>query len=451
MTRSRGGAGLMIAIAIGCGGGQGDGMNQPGDARGGDGNGSNDPDSGPSGPPTLELVGHSDLGARGMNAGLAIYDHYAYVSFRGDGTRTDPGVLVIDIADPAAPKVVGRIGPPDEGVDGLSSRELRVVPSKKLLVVLNQKCNVGAECADDLDEDPNFKFYDLSDPVKPRRVGTFESPELHEFFLWQDPNNAERVLLYVSTNRANPGLIVLDATDPAHVDQILAWDLGRGVRLHSISVTADGATGYLSYREAGVLVVDTSELAAAKPSPRIQLITPAQAGARWNNGSKEAHSAVLVPGRPLLVATDENYDCPYGWVHTVDITTPTAPKLVGEYSLPENTCGGEVVPYSSHNPTVTAHLALVSWYAQGFVMLDTSNPADLKELVRFVPQPLESVATEEPELEGNHVLMWSYPVIKDGLIYVVDIRNGLYVLRYSGLYQAEVKDVVFLDGSSNIH
>ncbi len=30
----------------------------------------------------------------------------------------------------------------------------------------------------------------------------------------------------------------------------------------------------------------------------------------------------------------------------------------------------------------------------------------------------------------NKVVMWSFPIIKDGLIYVVDIRNGLLVLRY---------------------
>ena len=33
--------------------------------------------------------------------------------------------------------------------------------------------------------------------------------------------------------------------------------------------------------------------------------------------------------------------------------------------------------------------------------------------------------------------MWSYPIIEDGLIYVVDIRNGLYVLEYHGPYEDE--------------
>jgi hypothetical protein len=45
--------------------------------------------------------------------------------------------------------------------------------------------------------------------------------------------------------------------------------------------------------------------------------------------------------------------------------------------------------------------------------------------------------------------MWSYPIIRDGLIYVVDIRNGLYVLRYPDPHADEVANVGFLDGNSN--
>jgi hypothetical protein len=46
--------------------------------------------------------------------------------------------------------------------------------------------------------------------------------------------------------------------------------------------------------------------------------------------------------------------------------------------------------------------------------------------------------------------MWSYPVIKDGLIYVVDVRNGLYILRYTGLWEEQVAGEEFLEGNSNL-
>ena len=49
----------------------------------------------------------------------------------------------------------------------------------------------------------------------------------------------------------------------------------------------------------------------------------------------------------------------------------------------------------------------------------------------------------------NKVVMWSYPVIQDGLIYTVDLRNGLYILKYNGPYSQEVDYVGFLEGNSN--
>ncbi len=58
--------------------------------------------------------------------------------------------------------------------------------------------------------------------------------------------------------------------------------------------------------------------------------------------------------------------------------------------------------------------------------------------------------SSDPDTGRNEkVVMWSYAVVQDGLIYVVDLRNGLYVLRYDGPYAGEVDRVGFLDGNSN--
>jgi hypothetical protein len=46
--------------------------------------------------------------------------------------------------------------------------------------------------------------------------------------------------------------------------------------------------------------------------------------------------------------------------------------------------------------------------------------------------------------------MWSYPIIRDGLIYVIDIRNGLYILRYTGPRAGDVASIRFLEGNSNL-
>jgi hypothetical protein len=46
--------------------------------------------------------------------------------------------------------------------------------------------------------------------------------------------------------------------------------------------------------------------------------------------------------------------------------------------------------------------------------------------------------------------MWSFPVIQDGLIYVTDVRNGLYILKYRGPHAAEVNRVDLIEGNSNL-
>jgi hypothetical protein len=73
-----------------------------------------------------------------------------------------------------------------------------------------------------------------------------------------------------------------------------------------------------------------------------------------------------------------------------------------------------------------------------------------------MPEPLDFVHAEDPRLSsdpdtgmGEKVVMWSYPVIQDGLIYVVDLRNGLYVLEYEGPFSDEISEITFLEGNSN--
>jgi len=47
-------------------------------------------------------------------------------------------------------------------------------------------------------------------------------------------------------------------------------------------------------------------------------------------------------------------------------------------------------------------------------------------------------------------VMWSYPVVAGGLVYIIDIRNGLYILRYDGPRAEEINSVQFLEGNSNL-
>jgi hypothetical protein len=94
-----------------------------------------------------------------MNAAATIFDHFLYVGNRTDGSsrcgigdprRTPttldscphphPGILILDIRNPANPTIVGEIPAPLNPAGqpvGITSREVRVWPKKKLLITMN--------------------------------------------------------------------------------------------------------------------------------------------------------------------------------------------------------------------------------------------------------------------------------------------------------------------------
>src|ERR671919_561618 len=195
------------------------------------------------------------------------------------------------------------------------------------------------------------------------------------------------------------------------------------------------------------------------------LLTPVANRPTWDNPNP-GHSAVPFPGRPFSFITDEVYGtftddefgCPWGWARTLLVAQPGRPRIMGEYLLPENSCPAptqadqERAAYTSHNPTLTRNLALVTWHSGGFQAIDIEDPAHMQQGGWFSPTPLAAVANEDPALGmgTNKVVMWSFPIVSDGLIYVVDIRNGLYILRYTGPRSSEVSGLSFLEGNSNL-
>ena len=146
---------------------------------------------------------------RGMNAALAVFGGYAYVGSRTDGTHANAGVMVVDVRNPAAPEIVKEIGPPDEGMPTQSSRELRILPDQKLLLVLNHQCSeLIHRCTSPSNTGQtvlpsNIKVFDIAgeNAADPKLVATYEpeapaqGPQLpHEFFVWNDPKQPGRVL-----------------------------------------------------------------------------------------------------------------------------------------------------------------------------------------------------------------------------------------------------------------
>ena len=448
----------------------------------------------PGAPGRFDLVGHDPLRNRGMNAALAVHGNYAYIGSRTDGPEQNTGVFVVDVSDPAKPKVVHEIRQPDAANPGESSREMRILPDKGLLVILNHGCNElihGCSNAANVGRSitrSNYRFFDISgeNAAKPKLVSTYfpsrDAPQTpHEFFIWTDPQRPSRVLMYHTTpsssgpTNTRENLIVTDISKARQGEfpEIEKWtpvidNRERDNRLHSLTVSHDGRRAYLAYLGGGFLVADTSDFAESRPGPEVRLVTPVENRVFWTDPG--AHSAAKVPGRPWALVTDEVYGkfggvlpdhgCPWGWVRMIDIAAEDRPRVAFEYKLPVNEkefCSS-VSParenfssFASHNPTLTPNLAILTWHSAGLQAIDLADPGNPKPAAEFVPEPLPSVQLEDPALSSGEdkVVMWSFPIVKDGLIYVVDLRNGLYVLRYRGPHAEEVSSTEFLDGNSN--
>lgn len=446
----------------------------------------------------FQLIGHNALRNRGMNSALAVFGDYAYIGSRTDGSPSHltPGVQVVNIADPSAPEIVGQIALAEVDPNlllGYTSRELRVWPQQELLMVIYFGCSAllhSCTALSDAGLQPfqQIAFFDLSgeNAAQPRLVTSYQpSVTPHEMFFWVDPARPGRALIYfTSPNEDAASLLVTDISQWRNgvfsevaqfgiVNEFSAeQSAGFDVRLHSIALSGDGTRTYLAHLGGGVLVVDSSDLAQALPDPQLRLITPIANRAFWNN--QGAHTAVKVPGRAYAVATQEIYGaalnaafgdalsgCPWGHMRIIDIRDETEPNILSEYRIAENElefCND--VPalqdnfssYASHNPTVLPDLAFVTWHSGGLQAVDISDPAKPVSAGAFIPEPNAFSITPDMALEpgSNGVIAWSYPIIRDGLIYFVDVRNGLYIVRYSGPGAQAVADIRFLEGTSNL-
>ncbi len=395
---------------------------------------------------SLTLVGQNSVGSRGMNAALTLAGSCAYV-----GSRSDAAPQVLDISNPASPQVVGQM----TAHTGSTPRELRAIPTNRELVVLNYAINGGPNGLD------IYRW--TADCRSPKLTGHYDfgSRVPHEFYLWQDPQRPARFLAYVTMfASAGNALNVVDVSNPAAPSLEGGWSAPSSygyAPLHSIALTPDGRTSYLSLWTGGLVVADSSDFATAAGSPSLRLLT--SAGARFKTPPGNVHSAVPVPGRSLVITTDERYPmpygqgCPFGPAHVVDVSNPAQPAALATMSIAENdptacSAAGSGT-WTSHNPTLTSHLALISWYSGGLQVFGLDDPANPAPLASARPSGV-TPTLRDIQLGTTASMTWSYPVISGGLIYVADINQGLLVYRYQGPHQDEIQGVGFAEGNSNL-
>jgi hypothetical protein len=382
----------------------------------------------------LDIIGGFDPGSGGYNASAIGLDGVAYLgSWGGPAVCPSLGVRVIDVHDPTSPVPIATAAV----YHGTTAEHLAAVrytaqPFRgDVLFAGIQRCQAGGGAPSGL------AIWDVTDPSNPAELGFLPtgrgSRGVHEFTVRQQ---GQRWLAYVAVPNSEitdgkGDLRIVDVTDPRNPVELVDWGarkdaglpVGTGADcmpycrgtvpqafLHSVALSPDGRTAYLSYWDLGVIMLDVSE-----PNTPHWLGRYAEPQADEGN----THSVSLAHDGKLALIADETLIPAWGHLRLVDVQDVANPVQVGTFDTPNSAAGtpGEGYAYTIHNPLAddrNPNRAYLAWYADGVRLLDVSDGARPVELANWIPP------------HGG--MIWNVAFMGD-LLLAGDINNGLFVLR----------------------
>ncbi|MBM3884787.1 MAG: Ig-like domain-containing protein [Gemmatimonadetes bacterium] len=350
------------------------------------------------------------------------------VAYLGSGSGGDV-LYTIDIADPANPVVTDSIVANTRRVN-----DVMTTPDGKFLVFTRE----GAA-----DRKNGVVFASLEDPRHPKPISEFTdgvTAGVHSSFIYKDPKFGQHVFL---TNDGTGALHVLNIDDPARPRQVGLWktenrpDVGR--TLHDIDVQ-DGLL-YGSWWNDGLVILDVGNgIKGGTPSNPVLVAqykydlnalyrqVEATGGPGFIRGTHTAwrhRNYVFIadevfPASGVQGARDAAAGRAYGRLQVIDVSDVTAPRSVAFY---EPEFGGV------HNVWVAGDSLYIGAYNGGFRVFDVSG--ELRGDLRAQGREIGHLNTAD--LNGfvkNAAMTWGVVVNKkDGLAYVNDMYNGLWIVR----------------------
>ena len=348
---------------------------------------------------------------------------YAYLGSGGGGDV----LYAIDISDPSKPWVTDSIVANTRRVN-----DVMTTPDGKFLVFTRE----GA-----MDRKNGIVIASTEDPAHPRPIAEFTegvTAGVHSAFIYEDPKYGTHVFL---TNDGTGALHVVNIDDPYHPKEVAQWrtdnrpDAGRS--LHDIDV--QNGLLYASYWNDGLVILDVGNgMKGGSPSnPRfvsqfkydleaLYRDVAATGGPGYIRGTHTAwrHRDYVIiadevfPASSVKGAKDESAGRAYGRLQVVDVSDITKPKSVAWY---EPEYGGV------HNVWVAGDTLYLGAYNGGFHAFDISG--ELRGDLRAQGREIANLLTADRDgTMPNATMTWGV-VVKDGLAYVNDMRNGLWIVR----------------------
>lgn len=372
----------------------------------------------------MRLLGHCDLGGMGDGMHVALKDGYAFCGHMANG-----GTSIVDIRDPEDPRLIGRIPAPAN----THSHKVEIVGNTMLINRERLPDRLGGNYSRSWTA--GISFYDVEDPAKPREIGFWSCGGIgvHRMTYWEEPY---AFVTAGASDLSEQFLIILDCSDPSQPLEVgrwwypgmyrsepRTWGADRIVKLHH--ALPRGNRLYAGMWDLGVVILDISD--PTTPELVSYLDTD-----RMDGPSRHAHTACPIPGRELLVTTDEclTAECAEGAFHArlIDISDEKDPKIVSRLPDPQGDfCkrGGRFGPHNIAEPRPGAfqseRLVHVTWFNAGIRVFDVSDPATPREVGYHIP----TAPADQPAIQLNDLI-----VDADGLIYVTDrVNGGLYIFE----------------------
>ncbi len=348
------------------------------------------------------------------------------VAYLGSGGGGDV-LYTIDISNPAAPFVTDSIIANTRRVN-----DVMTTPDGKYLVFTRE----GAA-----DRRNGVVFASLEDPRHPKVISEFTegvSAGVHSTFIYKDPRYGQHVFL---TNDGTGALHVLNIDDPAKPREVAQWktenrpDAGR--TLHDIDVQ-DGLL-YGSWWNDGLVILDVGNgIKGGTPSRPVMVSqykydlnalyrdVAASGGEGFIRGTHTAwrhRNYVFIadevfPASGVRGAKDAAAGRAYGRLQVIDVSDIERPRSVAYY---EPEFGGV------HNVWVAGDSLYMGAYNAGFRVFEVSG--ELRGDLRAQGREIGHLNTADMDGRASNTAMTWGVVVRDGLAYVNDMNNGLWIVR----------------------
>jgi hypothetical protein len=349
------------------------------------------------------------------------------VAYLGTGSGGDR-MYAIDISNPAQPVVTDSVVANTRRVN-----DIVTTPDGKFLVFTRE----GAA-----DRRNGVVFASIDDPLHPKPISEFTegvTGGVHSLFIQKDDRFGTHLFL---TNDGTGAMHILDIADPYRPREVAQWKTDRadaGRSLHDIDIR-DGLA-YLSYWNDGLVVLDVGNGVKGGTPAAPKLVSQfkydlnalyrhveADGGPGFIRGTHTAWrhknyvfiADEVFPASGPRGARDAAGGRAYGRLQVIDVSDIAQPKSVAWY---EPEFGGV------HNVWVAGDTLYMGAYNGGFRAFDISG--ELRGDLRAQQREIAHLHTGDMQGHtANSPMTWGVVVNpKDGLAYVNDNNNGLWIVR----------------------